>query len=310
MMKKLATTLAGVTVLALTAACGGGASSSGSAGSELDGLTGTIGSKDFSEQYILAYMTGDLLNAHGADVDVNTKLVGSANTRQALTNGDFIGYWEYTGTAWITYLKNTKPITDPQKQFDAVKAADAKNGIAWIDPAPFNNTYAFAVRSDKAQELGVTSFSDVAQLPESEQTFCIESEFSTRDDGWPGVKEAYGIDVPDSNVKLLDTGVIYTAAQKGEDCNFGEVFSTDGRIKALDLTVMEDDKHFFPVYQGALTMKADIVKKYPAISDIIGKLSPLLTTEKMQELNAKADVDGMDPQDIAQDFLTEEGLLK
>lgn len=309
-MKKIVTALLGLTMLASTAACGGGSSSSGSAGQELKGLTGTIGSKDFSEQYILAYMTGDLLNAHGANVDVNTKLVGSANTRQALTNWDFIGYWEYTGTAWITYLKNTKPITDPAKQFEAVKAADAKNGIAWIDPAPFNNTYAFAVRSDKAQQLGVKTLSDVSKLPTADQTFCIESEFSTRDDGWPGVKKAYNINVPASNVKLLDTGVIYTATQKGKDCNFGEVFSTDGRIKALNLTVMDDDKHFFPVYQGALTMKADIVKKYPAIKDIVGKLSPLLTTEQMQELNAKADVEGMDPQDIAHDFLAQHGLLK
>ncbi|HEU5038867.1 MAG TPA: glycine betaine ABC transporter substrate-binding protein [Nocardioides sp.] len=309
--KKIAPVALGLSVLALTAACGGASgSSSGSAGDELEGLTGTIGSKDFSEQYILAHITGQLLNAHGADVDVNTQLVGSANVRQALENGDFIGYWEYTGTSWITYNKQTQPITDPQEQFDAVKEADAKKGIAWIDPAPFNNTYAFAIRSDKAEELGVSTLSDVAALPESEQTFCIESEFSTRDDGWPGLEEAYGIDVPESNVTLLDTGVIYTATQKGDDCNFGEVFSTDGRIKALDLTVMEDDKKFFPVYQGGLTMDADVVKKYPEIADVIGEVAPLLTTEKMQELNAKADVDGEDPEDIAIDFLEDEGLLK
>lgn len=310
MKKKIAPALLTLSVLAVTAACGGGSgSAAGSAGDELEGLTGTIGSKDFSEQYILAHITGELLNAHGADVDVNTQMVGSANTRQALENGDFIGYWEYTGTSWITYNKQTTPITDPQEQFDAVKEADAKNGIAWIDPAPFNNTYAFAVRSDKAKELGVTSLSDIATLPAAEQTFCIESEFSTRDDGWPGLKRAYGIDVPDSNVTMLDTGVIYTATQKGEDCNFGEVFATDGRIKALDLTVLEDDKRFFPVYQGALTMTADLVEKYPAIAEIIGEVAPMLTTEKMQELNAKADVDGEDPEDIAIDFLTEEGLL-
>lgn len=311
MKKKLAPALIGISLLALTA-CGGngGGSSSASEGDELSGLTGTIGSKDFSEQYILAYITGELLNAHGADVDVNTQLVGSANVRQALENGDFIGYWEYTGTSWITYNKETTPITDPQEQFDAVKAADAKAGIAWIDPAPFNNTYAFAIRADKAAELGVTTLSDVAALPESEQTFCIESEFSTRDDGWPGLKAAYGIDVPDSNVTLLDTGVIYTATEKGEDCNFGEVFSTDGRIKALDLQVMEDDRKFFPVYQGGLTMESSIVEKYPAIADVIAEVAPLLTTEKMQELNAKADVDGEDPEDIAIDFLTEEGLIK
>lgn len=310
MKKKIAPLLLGITVLAGTAACGDdGGSDAGKAGDELKGLTGTIGSKDFSEQYILAHITGDLLNAHGADVDVNTQMVGSANTRQALENGDFIGYWEYTGTSWITYNKQTKPITDPKAQFDAVKAADAKKGVAWLDPAPLNNTYAFAIRSSEGKKLGVKSLSDVAKLKDSDKTFCIESEFSTRDDGWPGLKKAYGLDVPDSNVKMLDTGIIYTATQKGSDCNFGEVFATDGRIKALDLTVMKDDKKFFPVYQGAFSMQESILKKYPEIADILAEVSSKLTTEKMQELNAKVDVDGDEPADVAEEFLKDEGLI-
>jgi osmoprotectant transport system substrate-binding protein len=295
--------------LLVTGCSGGGAASAGSKGDELKGLTGDIGSKDFSEQYILAYITTDLLNAHGANLKANTKLVGSQNVRQALENKQFVGYWEYTGTAWITYQGNTKPITDPQEQFDAVKKADAAKGISWLDPAPLNNTYAFAIRSSEAKKLNVKSLSDVAALPTKDQTFCIESEFSTRDDGWPGLKKAYGIDVPDSNVKLLDTGIIYTATQKGDDCNFGEVFATDGRIKALDLKVMEDDKKFFPVYQGAFSMQESILKKYPAIADIIAKVSPLLTTEQMQELNAKVDVDGDEPSKVAEDFLKSKGLI-
>lgn len=298
-------------VLAVTGcSSGAGSADSGSKSDELKGLTGVIGSKDFSEQYILAYMTTDLLNAHGANLTTNTKLVGSANTRQALIDKQFLGYWEYTGTAWITYLKNTQPITDPQKQFTAVAEADLqKNNVKWLDPAPLNNTYAFAIRSAQAKKLGVKTLSDVAALPKSEQTFCIESEFSTRDDGWPGLKKAYGIDVPDSNVKLLDTGVIYTATQKGTDCNFGEVFQTDGRIKALDLTVMKDDKQFFPVYQGAFTLQNDVFKKYPKIADVMAKLSPLLTTEQMQELNAKVDVDGDEPANVAKQFLKDKGLI-
>ena len=300
-----------LTALALTAACGGGASAPGGeeGGGDLAGLTGTIGSKDFAEQYILAHITGQLLNANGADVEVNTQLVGSANVRQALENGDFIGYWEYTGTSWITYNGETTPITDPQEQFDAVKKKDAENGIAWLDPAPMNNTYAFAIRSDKAEELGVSALSDLADVASEEQTFCIESEFSTRDDGWPGLKEAYGLDVPEDRVAMLDTGVIYTATQEGTDCNFGEVFATDGRIQALDLLVLEDDEKFFPVYQGALTMDAEVFEEFPGIADIMAEVSPLLTTEEMQRLNALADVDGEDPEDIATDWLAEQGII-
>lgn len=307
-MKKIVPLPLALGALLLVSACGGDSGSTSSSG-DLEGLSGTIGSKDFSEQYILAHITGELLNANGADVDVNTQLVGSANVRQALENGDFIGYWEYTGTSWITYNGETEPITDPEEQFEAVKEVDAANGITWLDPAPMNNTYAFAIRRDKAEELGVTTLSDVAALPPEEQTFCIESEFSTRDDGWPGLKDAYGFQVQDDDLVMLDTGVIYTATEEGTDCNFGEVFATDGRIQGMDLVVMEDDKSFFPVYQGALTMDSKVFEEHPEIADVMAEVSPLLTDEVMQELNAKADVDGEDPEDIALDWLEEQGFI-
>lgn len=313
MKKKLISGLAvaavGALLLSGCSAAGTDAGSGSSAGSELDGLSGQIGSKDFSEQYILAYITTELLNAHGADLEANTKLVGSANTRAALVNDEFVGYWEYTGTAWITYQGNTDAVKGAEAQFEAVKEADAAEGISWLDPAPFNNTYAFATRADTAKDLDISTLSDVAALPTDKQTFCIESEFSTRDDGWTGVKAAYGFDAPESNVTLLDTGLIYTATQKAADCNFGEVFTTDGRIAALDLVVMEDDKDFFPTYQGAFTLKSTILKEFPAIAEIIGKISPLLTTEEMQKLNARVDVDGDEPEDVAIDWLTEQGLI-
>lgn len=313
MTRRLGYTVLGaiaIGALALTGcSAGGDSAAAGSQGDELKGLSGEIGAKDFSEQYILAHLTSQLLNAHGADTTANTSVVGSANVRAALESDEFLGYWEYTGTSWITYNGNTTPVQGEEEQFKATKEADAANGIAWLDPAPLNNTYAFAILSDKAKELGVKTLSDVAKLPADEQTFCIESEFSTRDDGWPGLKAAYGIDVPDSNVSLLDTGVIYTTTAKGDTCNFGEVFATDGRIKSLDLTVMEDDQKFFPVYQGAFTLKQTTLDEYPGIADVMAEISPLLTTEVMQELNAKADVDGDDPADIAEEWLTEQGLI-
>ena len=301
--------IAAAGALALSGCASGDTDTAGAQGDEVAGLTGTVGAKDFSEQFILAHLTSQLLNAHGADTDANTQVVGSANVRAALESDEFIGYWEYTGTSWITYNQNTAPVKGEEAQFAATKEADAANGIAWLDPAPLNNTYAFAIRSDKAAELGVTSLSDIAALPIEEQTFCIESEFSTRDDGWPGLKAAYGIDVPDSNVALLDTGVIYTATQKGDDCNFGEVFQTDGRITALDLVVLDDDEEFFPVYQGAFTLKQATLDENPGIAEVMALISDKLTTEEMQKLNALADVDGEDPVDIAADWLTEQGLI-
>ncbi|TFC78193.1 glycine betaine ABC transporter substrate-binding protein [Cryobacterium sp. TMS1-20-1] len=301
--------LTAVGALALAGCSSGGGVAADGKGDEVAGLTGSVGAKDFSEQYILAHLTSALLNAHGADTDANTQVVGSANVRAALESDDFMGYWEYTGTSWITYNNNTAPVKGEEAQFEATKEADAANGIAWLDPAPLNNTYAFAIRADKADELGVKTLSDIADLPIDEQTFCIESEFSTRDDGWPGLKTAYGLDVPDSNVALLDTGVIYTATEKGDDCNFGEVFQTDGRITALDLVVLGDDLEFFPVYQGAFTLKQSTLDEYPGVAEVMALMSDKLTTEEMQKLNALADVDGEDPEDIANDWLTEQGLI-
>ena len=297
--------------IALVGCAGGGGEATVSDEDEqlVAGLTGTVGSKDFSEQYILAHLTSQLFNAYGADTDVNTQVVGSANVRAALESDEFLGYWEYTGTSWITYNGNTAPVVGAEAQFEATAEADAANGIAWLDPAPLNNTYAFAIRADKAEELGVSTLSDIASLPVEEQTFCIESEFSTRDDGFPGLVEAYGIDVPDSNVALLDTGVIYTATADGADCNFGEVFATDGRIAALDLVVLEDDLAFFPVYQGAFTLKQEVLDEYPGIAEVVALFADKLTDDEMQRLNALADVDGEDPEDIARDWLEEQGLI-
>lgn len=295
--------------IALVGCSGGGETAVPEEEQLVSGLEGTIGSKDFSEQYILAHLTSQLLNAYGADTDVNTQVVGSANVRTALESDEFLGYWEYTGTSWITYNGNTEPVVGAEAQFEATKEADAANGIAWLDPAPLNNTYAFAIRADKAEELGVSTLSDIASLPIEEQRFCIESEFSTRDDGFPGLAEAYGIDVPDSNVALLDTGVIYTATAEGTDCNFGEVFATDGRIAALDLVVLEDDKNFFPVYQAGFTLKQEVLDEYPGIAEVIAMFADKLTDAEMQRLNSLADVDGEDPEDIARDWLEEQGLI-
>jgi osmoprotectant transport system substrate-binding protein len=273
----------------------------------LEGLTGVVGAKDFSEQYILGNMVSLLLNENGADTSYQT-IVGSANVRTALESDEFMGYWEYTGTSWLAYNGNDAGVPGVQAQYDAVKSADAAKGIAWLDGANVNNTYAFAIRSEKAAELGIKSLSDIAALPASEQTFCVESEFASRPDGWEGLKKAYGL--TGAKTVTLDTGAIYSVTDAGKDCNFGEVFATDGRIKALDLTVMADDKEYFPVYQVGFTLKQSTLDAYPALAEIINQLTATLTDTVMQGLNAQADVDGEDPEDIARAYLVEQGLIK
>jgi osmoprotectant transport system substrate-binding protein len=284
----------------------GAAETNESAAPALEGLTGTIGAKDFSEQYILGNMVSILLNEYGANTNYST-IVGSANVRTALEADEFLGYWEYTGTSWLAYNGQDAPVSGVEAQYNAVKELDAAQGIAWLDGADVNNTYAFAIRSDKAAELGVTKLSDLAALPAAEQTFCIESEFASRPDGWAGIQSTYGL--ANATTVTLDTGAIYQVTADGKDCNFGEVFATDGRIAGFDLLVMADDKEFFPVYQIGFTLKQSTLDAYPAIADIINRLTALLTDQVMQDLNAKADIDGIDPAKIAEDFLREKGLI-
>jgi osmoprotectant transport system substrate-binding protein len=309
--------LAAATAIALLASgCGGASASgtSGSAGDELKGATFTVGSKDFTESVVLGQITMDLLAAHGASVVDKTNIKGSVTTRKALTSGDVSMYWDYTGTGWVSYLGQTKPIADPEQQYTAVRDEDLKkNQIVWLPPAPLNNTYALAVSQSTATSLGLNKLSDIAALAKSDPskaTFCLESEFSTRDDGWPGVKKTYGVNVPDANVKMLDTGLIYNETAKGKTCTFGEVFATDGRIKSLKLKVLQDDKSFFPVYNASLTLPKATADKYPAIAKIMAPVAAKLTNDAMVKLNASVDVDGLTPKEAAKQWLQTEGFLK
>src|SRR5690625_5528521 len=144
--RRITTAAAALSLFGL-AACGSAGPETGSAGDELEGLEGTIGSKDFAEQYILAHTPTHLFNAHGADTDTNTSMVGSTNVRSAFESGELDGYWEYTGTAWITYFQETEPLETPEEMFEAVKESDGEDGIYWFNPAPLNNTY--SLRSEE-----------------------------------------------------------------------------------------------------------------------------------------------------------------
>lgn len=131
---------------------------------DLSGASLTVGSKEFTEQLILGQITLLALEDAGADVSDQTGLVGSTAVREALTAGEIDLYWEYLGTGWITYLENTEALPDPQEQYEAVRDADAENGITWLPPAPFNNTYAIATTNEVAEENGITSISDIGEL--------------------------------------------------------------------------------------------------------------------------------------------------
>jgi osmoprotectant transport system substrate-binding protein len=275
----------------------------------LKGTKITVAAKDFTEQLILGNMVSIVLAAAGADITNLTNTPGSFGVRQAMLTGEANVSPEYTGTGWINYLGNEQPIKDERGQWEAVDKADRANNLAWLPPAPLNNTYAFAIRESEAQRLGVTKLSDLKRLGKSDLTFCVESEFASRNDGFVPMLAAYDMTREDlGRVTNLDTGVIYTATADGQ-CNFGEVFTTDGRIPALKLRVLEDDRRFFPLYNLTEVINTDLLKAHPELAEIFAQLNPRLTNDVMLELNAKVDNDGEDPALVARDWLVGQGLL-
>jgi osmoprotectant transport system substrate-binding protein len=169
-----------------------------------------------------------------------------------------------------------------------------------------------AVRSEAAGVLGVTSLSELgvlAELRPEDATLCAASEFLKRNDGLPGVERAYDFELSSDNLVELEEDEIYGAIDEGERCNFGEVFVTDGRIKALDLTLLEDDRQFFPIYNPSLTVREETIDDYPGISDVFAPITEELDNETLQELNAAVDVDGESAEAVARQFLRENGLL-
>jgi osmoprotectant transport system substrate-binding protein len=283
-------------------------------GVDLSGASFTVGSKEFTEQLILGEMTIQMLESAGASAADQTGLEGSVAARRALTAGEVDMYWEYTGTGWLNYLGYDEPIADPDEQYEEVRSEDLEqNDIEWLDPAPFDNTYAIAVRENAGDPLdGVETISDLADLAESDPdavTLCVGQEFASREDGLPGLQEAYGFEVPGGNVSNIADASVYSEVGDGGQCNFGSVFATDGKISANDLRLLEDDQQFFPAYNPALNVRAEVLQQHPELTELFNPLAETLDTETMQELNTRVDEAGERPADVARDFLVENGFI-
>jgi osmoprotectant transport system substrate-binding protein len=281
-------------------------------GEPLKGAELTVTSKAFTENLVLGAVMGIAFEAAGADVLDRTGIQGSIGAREAVTSGAVDALYDYTGTAWITYLGNSEPLTDPEQQWQAVRDADLRNGLTWLPPSSLNNTYALAMNRAAFRKYGTKTLSDVAGLAHSDPgavTLCVEGEFANRADGLPGMQKAYGMRVPAGQVTQVDTGIIYTQVAKGS-CTYGEVFTTDGRIRSMDLVVMEDDRKFFPHYNAAPEINSRTLEKWPAIADVLAPITERLNNSVAQRLNAKVDVEGEDPHRVALEWMREEGFVE
>jgi osmoprotectant transport system substrate-binding protein len=310
---RLTAVLVAVSMAAL--ACGGDDGNGGDGEGELAGASFTVGSKEFTEQLILGQIAVLALEDAGASVTDQTGITGTTNVRNSLTSGEIDLYWEYTGTGWSELLGNEidDAPSDEQELFDAVAEQDLQeNDIQWLSLAPVNNTYALATSQETADELGVATLSDYAELANdnpADASLCAASEFIDRADGLPGLQETYGFELPENALTEVDLGIVFTRVPQGEPCKFGEVFATDGRIPANDMVVLEDDESFFVIYNLAMTVRNDVYEQHPELEDVFTPIAEQLTTEELQQLNAQVDVDGLPVDQVAQRWLEDNDFI-
>ena len=280
--------------------------------SALDGVSITVGSKDFTENILLGEMMAQALAAQGADVTNQINLGGTSVNRDSLLSGDIDVYPEYNGTGWTVHLGNQDPSSDPVELFEVTAEQDlADNQIQWVGSSSFNNTYGFAANGTLVEENGGPfdvqgMFDYVAANPDA--IVCMESEFPDRPDGLILFEDATGVTIPQEQVQILDTGLIYTETANGA-CQFGEVFTTDGRIAALDIELVEDPGVSI-LYNVSYTFRDEVFQEHAeTYTEVAEAILEPLTQEKMAELNATVDVQGESADDVAQQYLQEIGLL-
>ena len=281
----------------------------------LSGAPVKVSSKNFTEQIILGKIMVYLLKDRGIPVEDRTNLGGTNVNREALMQGQVDLYMEYTGTAWMTFFKKKELIRNSTGLFKKVKAIDAKNGLVWLAPAKFNNTYAIVMSAKKADQMGIKTLSDWAawiKKNPGKMTTAVGAEFYSRADGFKGMMEYYGLkfgkDIPDASVKKMEIPLAKKAVRDSQVL-CGMAFATDGEIKGYNLVVLADDKSYFPIYNPAPVVRKEVLKKYPQIKFVLGEIGPSLDTATMTRLNYRVNVNGEKPEAVVKSWLQGVGLI-
>lgn len=269
--------------------------------------TVVVASKDFTEAFILGEMYAMLLENAGYQVERKINLGGTPVVQQALLSEEVDVYPEYTGTGLLTVLK-LPVMTDPAAVYEAVKTGyEEQFNLTWLDPAPMNNTQALAMTQERANELGVTTISEMAAVAD-QLVMAAPPEFSEREDGYPGLQQAYG-GFQFQEVLAVDAGLRYQALLNGE-ADIIMAFGTDGEIAANQLVLLEDDQELWPPYQVAPVIRQAVLDANPEIADTLNQLAPLLTDATMQQLNYEVSGNQREPADVAHEFLVSQGLIQ
>ena len=265
-----------------------------------------IGAKNFTEQVLLGELLAQHIEARtGLKVDRRFYLAGSYICQQALVAGRIDGYVEYTGTALTAILK--QPVDkDPARVFATVRRLYHERYA--VDAGPslgFENTFAMIVRSEDAERLRVRKLSEAAAAA-PQWKLGVGYEFEERPDGLRGLERAYGLKF-DGAPRTMDLGLLYRAiAQRQVDIIAGN--STDGPIQSLHLTVLADDRHYFPPYDAVPLFREDAYRRWPQMRAAVAELAGKVDAQEMQAMNEAVDGQHRNPVEVVREFRARKGL--
>jgi osmoprotectant transport system substrate-binding protein len=265
-----------------------------------------IGAKNFTEQVILGELLAQEIEAKsGLKVERRFYLAGSYICQQALVTGRIDAYVEYTGTALTAILK--QPVDrDPGSVLRTVRRLYASRyGITVAEPLGFENTFAMVIRGDDAQRLHLSTLSQAAKYT-PKWRLGVGYEFEQRPDGLPGLTKAYGLSFA-SAPRTMDLGLLYRALINRQ-VDMIAANSTDGKIQALGLTVLQDDMHYFPPYQAVPLVRDDALKRWPSIQSALTTLAGKVTEEDVRTMNQAVDEQHRDPAEVVREFRIRKGL--
>ena len=270
-----------------------------------------IGARVFTEQTVLAEITARYLRQNGFEVRITGGL-GSNLARSAQESGQLDMVWEYTGVSLVSYNHIDERMPSAEATYARVKELDAQKGLVWLAPSRFSNTYALALPRKVAEQYPqVNSISQLNQVlrdePKQTHVLALDTEFANRPDGLAGLTETYDLQFTRKDIRQMDAGLVYTALRNGQVFT-GLVYTTDGRLSAFDLKLLEDDRHYFPDYTAAPVVRKAVLDAHPQLAALLKPLAEQLDDETMRQLNAKVDVEHQSPGKVADDFLRQHPL--
>jgi osmoprotectant transport system substrate-binding protein len=265
-----------------------------------------VGSKNFTEQLILGEIIAQQIETKThLPVERRFYLAGTYICHQAILGGRIDIYPEYTGTALTAVLKE-KPSGDREKVYDQVKAEYEKRFNLTLGPTfGFNDTFAIEIRGDDARRLGLKTISQASTYtPKWRAGFGYE--FMERPDGYKGLAATYGLHFAD-NPRIMDLGLL-TRALKDQQVDLIAGNTTDGLIPALDLFVLEDDRHYFPPYEAVPVIRQETLGRHPEVKQALDDLAGKISDNEMRQLNYAVDGQHRDVKEVVREFIREKGL--